>query len=797
MAEALRRLLVDARPIDHPTARERGIGRYVTGLLRGLDEVGAPAVALVGSPAEAELVREAVSGLPIETMSRATVRRHATEGTWFLATQLMLHPLALDPIPSCVTEARLPVGGVMYDVIPYRHPEIYLDRLSPRRQAPLRAALARTLDAVLAISRFAADTSRDELRLDPARVHVIGAGVDDQFQPSSDDPRRHLSRILPDTVGRFVVSVTGGDERKNTRGLLAAWGRLPATIRERYHLVVAAASAPPVLARWQAWAREFGCSDEVTFTGAVTDVEMVALLQAADLAVVPSVEEGFGLPVVEAAACGTPVICSGVSSLPEVLDEPAACFDPHDPSSIASSIEAALTSEELRRVLLQAGAGAAQRWRWPAVARAAIAALDATTPRDPRPPRAPRQTIAVAGPFDGSPSGVGAYDEAVANALDKVTSSELVRLVDVSCTALSSDPGPARFPAGAAGSLVKMHEFDDVVAVLGSSQYHVASERIARLHPCHVWLHEASLAGLHVGLAHLSGSERWAARYLADRLAAGGHDLGAHELASPATLLDVEQYAGWGATLLSEPLRLARSVIVHSEIALERVRAAVDPVPPALVVPLAFPAPTEPSQSGRGQRERARDIVVAGWLAGNKSPEVALHALAELSDLPDVRIVFVGAALGDAAEAVRVECRRLGLTDRVEITGRVTDEEYSRRLAAARVGLQLRRNSNGEMSAAIADLMAHGVPVVTNMSSAGEPSPGLRVLPANADPTQIAAAIRPLLDDDDRWRDAHADARGRSAAWTFDHLATVLLEWLRDADGLPAGTVRRAGPQAG
>ncbi len=84
-------------------------------------------------------------------------------GTWYLATQLMLHPVSLDPIPKVITEAHLPVAAVMYDVIPYRFPEIYQVDPNARRQAQLRAPLARTVDALLAISEFAADTAATEL----------------------------------------------------------------------------------------------------------------------------------------------------------------------------------------------------------------------------------------------------------------------------------------------------------------------------------------------------------------------------------------------------------------------------------------------------------------------------------------------------------------------------------------------------------------------------------------------------------------------------------------------------------
>ena len=104
-------LLVDARPVDHPTARQRGIGRYVTGLLSGLRDIGAPVIALHGTDAEAEVLADTIPGLRLQRWGPQVVRSHAVDGTWYLATQLMLHPIPLDPIPRCITEARLPVAA--------------------------------------------------------------------------------------------------------------------------------------------------------------------------------------------------------------------------------------------------------------------------------------------------------------------------------------------------------------------------------------------------------------------------------------------------------------------------------------------------------------------------------------------------------------------------------------------------------------------------------------------------------------------------------------------------------------
>jgi glycosyltransferase involved in cell wall biosynthesis len=365
-------LLVDARPVDHPTARQRGIGRYVTGLLAGLRDIDAPVIALYGSDTEADVLVDTVPGLTMRRWSPQVAREHATDGTWYLATQLMLHPIPLDPIPRCITDARLPVAAVMYDVIPLRYPDVYLAEPNARLQAGLRAPLARTVDTMLAISDFAANTAAHELAFPIERMGTIGAGVDVMFAPPAADAGDRSRGVLPASVGRYVVTVAGGDDHKNTAGLLGAWAEVDRVLGDSHHLVVAGSHTPAVLHRWQSWANDAGIADRVVFTGRLTDDDLVAVLQGAELAVTPSLEEGFGLPVLEAAACGTAAIASNVSSLPEVLDEPAAGFDPHDPSAIADAIVSRTHRRGASSVLLAAGRRAVERWTWTNVATATV-----------------------------------------------------------------------------------------------------------------------------------------------------------------------------------------------------------------------------------------------------------------------------------------------------------------------------------------------------------------------------------------------------------------------------------------
>lgn len=472
MAE-VRRLLVDARPVNHPTARNRGIGRYTLGLLDGLTQINAPVVALFETPDEAALLAAAVPGLELRRLIPATVREFATEGTWYVATQLMLHPIPLDPVPSIITESGLPVAAVMYDVIPERYPEIYQQNRPARTQVQLRGALARTLDALLAISEFAADTAAVELRFPRQRIATIGAGADNYFQPmthSVDETWRRVANMLVRDDRRLVVMVAGTDARKNTERMLRAWGSVPSTLRATHCLVVVAAVGNELQSQWHRWADEAGVRHDVVFTGGVTDDEMVALHQLAVLAVMPSTEEGFGLPVLEAAACGCPTITSNLSSLPEVQAFPAAEFDPFDVESIASVVERALTDEAFRAELHAAGARAVDRWTWANTARAVVESLTEFGPRQVRQLRPPPWRIAVQGRFDAS--GVGRANNAFADTVRSLPNApEVHLLVDNGGTSTPTFAGVQRFPSRALGRFIHPSLFDRIIELTDVSDH--------------------------------------------------------------------------------------------------------------------------------------------------------------------------------------------------------------------------------------------------------------------------------------------------------------------------------------
>ncbi|MFM8563450.1 MAG: glycosyltransferase family 4 protein, partial [Acidimicrobiia bacterium] len=558
--------------MSHPTAGGRGVGRYTVGLVRAMRAAGADVVVLVDSDDDTAQWRASIDGIDTTELARPTILAEPAS-TWFLCTQMMLHPIPLDVVPRAVTEAGLAVVGVLHDVIPYRHPDRYLVEDSARVQSRLRASLVRTFDRLLSNSTFSADTAAEVLGFPRDRIHVVGAAIEPQFVPTNDPSSvdTRLSRLVDmglDLSRRRVVAVTGGDDRKNTPGLIRAWAALPREVRDRHQLVIACAVESVVRDRWHHIVHHLGLvwGVEVLVTDTVTDDEMVALYQGAALSVFPSLEEGFGLPVAEAAASGCPVICSDNSSLPEVIGDLRATFDANDVGDITSVIRSALVDRSFRADLNEIARSASTRWTWDRVGRTAVSALSGTVRHRPA-PRTPRPHVALVGPFAGSPSGIGAYNERVLSAWNAAPrSAQLEPLIDLSA---SDGAARGRHNVAGAGRYFAKHDFDAMINTLGSSEFHSATLASLGERAGHVWLHEPTLVGCLVGIGHLSGQRDWAEARLREEL----RRCAVPETSWPVDLLDADAYHRANITFLEPVLDAAESVIVSSDEAAEVVKS--------------------------------------------------------------------------------------------------------------------------------------------------------------------------------------------------------------------------------
>jgi glycosyltransferase involved in cell wall biosynthesis len=248
-------------------------------------------------------------------------------------------------------------------------PGMKLTWLSLVTQSLLSAKLAQTIVA----DSFAAATSiSSAFRLPANKIHVVYPGVDDRFFRAPD--RRHSTQV-EGVRARYILSVGVLSPQKNLEGIIRAFAALPQSDLELR--IVGRDDGPYFDATLAPLLRRLGVERRVRKLGVVPPDQLAALYTGAEALVYPSFAEGFGLPPLEAMACGTPVVASNLSSLPEVLGDAALLVDPHDIGQVADATARILADSELRRTLIARGRRRAQRYRWAETARHMLAIFEA------------------------------------------------------------------------------------------------------------------------------------------------------------------------------------------------------------------------------------------------------------------------------------------------------------------------------------------------------------------------------------------------------------------------------------
>ena len=748
--------LIDGRVIDHPTAGERGVGRYTIGFVRAMLSAGIDTTVLCSTQKQRNRWQDAIPGAAIQQLSRDAIHASRDHEPWFICTQLMLHPVPLDVIPSIITEADLRVAAIVHDVIPQRFSERYLTNGHARVQTRLRTLTCRSIDRFCANSTFTAETSAIELGVERSYIDVVGAVVEPQFCPASSTELRAGANST--SLRHSVLAVTGADQRKNTERLITAWSRLPEATRRTAELVVACAAPQPTLEHWRHLAVHQGVGSDIRFTGEVTDDELVALMQQAVLGVMPSLEEGFGLPIAEMVACETPVLCSATSSMPEVAGCDDALFDPYDVEDLARLLDHALNDAHFRRHVLTEETQRLQRWTVKQVGAKIVTALQQPT----RPRRALKTkplSVAFAAPHPRSTSGIGPYTHMVLEHWPH--GDEVIALDDCSATAErlnSRDTQRAAVGAGSIGRTFRSHDVDHLVVTLGSSEHHAVSLDRAATGDAHLWLHEATALGAVIGPAHFGGGERWAQQ----RLGALGV-----EHSAGLNVMNPQELHRRGITGLEKAIREARSIIVTSQEGREALAAEYGTsLPPISVIPLAHPTRSQSAVSGN----RA---VSFGVVDDNKRPEELVQLLVKCDDL---HLDLIGSITTEQSEKLIDRSKQLGVEERLAIHGRVSDSGLDDLLTNVRCAVQFREGHPGQMSAAICELLARGVPVITDIKTHGEGHEGLVVI--NGGDLDAAANAIDMFRDANAAQHAGNAARAQAQQWTATHVAEALREWL-------------------
>jgi len=393
------RLWIDGQCFQ-TASRKRGIGRYVQELVLGM----------VDNHPDVELLISLNAAMPLEALA---ARDHLqqwikpanismwhgvaeggeaihgyTEKRQLSERALAYHVARLQPdialsaspfegvgdrsvplVPNDIT--GVPIASIFYDAIPYRYPKQYLTSSGLQNYYSRRLAHYSRYDLNLCISEY----SRDECIQISRNPHAfnIFAGVSRDFREAIEQADTNFPRP---TEKQFLLYVGALDWRKNVRSAIEAFAQLPRDLRDRYSFVLAGDHPQSLLndevERW----RKLGLPEQdLVVVGHVTDKQLVALYKMTDLAIQPSLLEGFGLTALEAMTCGAPVIASNTGALPEVIGDQGFLFDPRNVTDMTEVMRRALSDPAAIKAMAQRQRNRASEFSWTNSSGIAVAAL--------------------------------------------------------------------------------------------------------------------------------------------------------------------------------------------------------------------------------------------------------------------------------------------------------------------------------------------------------------------------------------------------------------------------------------
>lgn len=389
-------------------SRDRGIGRYVLAFAKALASNGGEheVVLILNAlfPDRIDFIHKLVDAFPVPCnlaifngvgpTSEFDEANHWRLRTSELLYQKFISDLSIDVlITGSVVEGlsdntvtavgSAPVNAaILYDLIPLINPNEYLYSEEARRWYFRKIEQFKDADVLLAISESSRQEAIAHLAFPATRIVNIKAAASSDFLNINLDDRRknpiYLELLKSCRIKRpYLMHTSAFDKRKNFDGLIRAYAALPLSIRNAYQLLLVCKITDKDKSLMRKLVSGLGLADDdVIFSGHVSDDDLITFYANCTLFIFPSFHEGFGLPILEAMHCGAPVIGSNISSVPEVIGNEQALFDPTSIADIAACVERVLSNSAALAGLKQHSAMQAREFDWDITARIALQAIE-------------------------------------------------------------------------------------------------------------------------------------------------------------------------------------------------------------------------------------------------------------------------------------------------------------------------------------------------------------------------------------------------------------------------------------
>jgi glycosyltransferase involved in cell wall biosynthesis len=748
------RLLVDLQGCQTPGSANRGVGRYSRSLFLELAKTAAPREVFgLASDHLAHPVHW--DGIPEERMLRPPQlpdwgvardfeggEQDSLDAALYASAAAAVRPDIIHvshlfegysdrvAIPQAKTRPKGQVfSATLYDLIPIRFKDHYFRDKRFQAWYFHRVQLLRQADLLLSISEASRQDAIDLLGLDPSRIVTIHGGIGEHFVPPQDreSTRADIRTRYGITRPQYLLYTGGDDFRKNLQGAIEGYASLPSLLRSTTQLLVICALEPHRKIFFEAAARALGLAeDDIIFVGYVPEEDLVAFYGSCDAFIFPSLYEGLGLPVIEAMACGAPVIGSDNSSVREILSRPDAMFDASKTAEIAAAMARVLENAGFCDDLRQYGLERSRSFNWRSSAALALDAFDEALARK----RAEgvrtassgwleRPRIAMLTPLPPARSGIADYNARFLPFLAEHFEIDLYviqdRIEDAELNATFRIFPVSQFAENANHYYATLYEF-------GNSEFHTHMLDLLERFPGIVGLHDAYLSGLYGYLQFNLGDTN---RFVDEMLYS--HSGEARSLLAPCAA----HPDAYGTAMVELPctksvINQAIGIISHSTFNLHVARRFYPegwPGPYRIIPQMVARAEewtAEQKAKARAELGLAPDdfiITTFGHIAWTKCGDLLLESFLKSPLAADrtCRLIFAGElAKDDFGKNLQQAIDMSGAGDRISITGFLSEDDYARYLRTTDIAVQLRKKSRGGTPKGVLDCLAHGIPVAVN-----------------------------------------------------------------------------------
>lgn len=686
--------------------------------------------------------------------------------------------------------AHTKVVATVYDIIPYLMKEHYLANASAYQFYMKRIEMLRWVDRCLVISNSVKNDLLEHLQFEPDKIDVIYGAADECYcniVVSENEKDALFQRYAIESS--YIMCTGGDDERKNLEGLILAYALLPEQLIDQYQLVIVCKLTESSFNRYTKLIEKKRLTGRVILTNFIPNEDLIVLYNLAYLLAFPSKYEGFGLPIVEAWACGTPVLTSNNSSLGEIAGDAAVQVDPFSVEDVARGLIEALTNTDLS-ALRNKGMERLKHFQWDVVADLTISFLEkehllqkeeAPSPKLER----KKARLAFFTPLPPVKSGISDYSVDILNAISDSFEIDVFiddgyqpdRLLDRSIHVYHHRE-------------FRVDRYDYVLFQVGNSEYHSYMFPYIAKYGGIVVLHDYNLHSV--------------AHYESSRRKNSGLSLYREFLLTDYPVGYVTEYlqklkSGKSGVRVFEievngfVVNYANKIIVHSDEAKAKLLQRNIGRNVKKIHSYAKIEPLKDSDIAKTELGIPKDQVVLasfGHIQKTKRTIPTIKAFHRLcKKYKNAHFYFVGSPDLTVRDELYQYIKDNQLENNVTITGYVGLDEFARYIDATDICVNLRYPSNGETSGSLMRTLAKGKCVMVNdIGSFREipdeccvklPSPESMV--ERQEVELIYQAFERLLSEKDYWMEISANARAYAEQYLdLDRIAGQYVSYIQD-----------------